>query len=400
MDYNQTLQYIYSIAPMFQQVGAAAYKEGLDGTLALDEIYGHPHRAFKTVHVAGTNGKGSTSHTIAAVLQQAGYRVGLYTSPHLKDFAERIRVNGVMIDHQYVVDFVEKAKDVIETLRPSFFELTTEMAFCWFREQKVDVAVIEVGLGGRLDCTNIITPVVSIITNISFDHMKQLGNTLEQIASEKAGIIKPGVPVVIGEADENLRPIYEAKGSPIIFAEDYEYRSLDFELKGECQEKNSKTIQAALEVLKLTFDISEENIASGFANVVELTGLQGRWQTIGEHPLIIADTAHNEGGMKYIVHQLSTSKYKTLRIVFGMVNDKDISAVLCQMPKDAVYYFTNAAIPRALPASDLRNLASTFGLEGACYDSVKSALDAAKRDSSSDDMIYVGGSNFIVAEVV
>ncbi len=385
---------------MFSQVGAAAYKEGLDTTLALAAEYGDPHKAYKSVHVAGTNGKGSTTHTIASVLQEAGYKTGLYTSPHLKDFSERIRVNGKPISEQYVVDFVENAKPLIDQFQPSFFEITTIMAFQYFKDMGVDVAVIETGLGGRLDSTNIITPLLSIITNVSFDHVQQLGNTLEKIAGEKAGIIKPGIPVVVGEAPENLRPIYESKGSPIIWAEDMEFPDVEFELKGLCQDKNKKTILASLEVLKLDLDITAENIRQGMAHVVENTGLMGRWQTIGTEPLIIADTAHNEGGIRYIAEQLMSMKYKTLRIVFGMVKDKDISTVLSLMPKNAEYYFTNASTQRSLPATELQHMAAEYGLNGNAYPSVKEAFEAAKAASGVDDMIYIGGSNFVVAEVL
>ena len=385
---------------MFSQVGATAYKEGLDTTLALSAAYGDPYKAYKTVHVAGTNGKGSTTHTIASVLQEAGYKTGLYTSPHLKDFSERIRVNGKPIEQQYVVDFVENAKPLIDKLQPSFFEITTIMAFQYFKDMGVDVAVIETGLGGRLDSTNIISPLLSIITNVSFDHVAQLGNTLEKIAGEKAGIIKPDVPVVVGEAPENLRPIYESKGSPIIWAEDMEFPDVEFELKGLCQDKNKKTILASLEVLKLDLDITAENIKQGMAHVIENTGLMGRWQTLGTEPLIIADTAHNEGGIRYISEQLQSMKYNTLRIVFGMVKDKDISTVLSLMPKNAEYFFTNASTQRSLPAAELQRMAAEYGLSGNAYPSVKEAFEAAKAASGTDDMIYIGGSNFVVAEVL
>lgn len=398
--YSETLQYLFIKTPMFSQVGAAAYKEGLGTTIALAEAYGNPHSAYKTVHIAGTNGKGSTTHAIASVLQEAGYKTGLYTSPHLKDFSERIRVNGRPIEQEYVVNFVENAKPLIDKLQPSFFEITTVMAFKYFKDMGVDVAVIETGLGGRLDSTNIITPLLSVITNVSFDHVKQLGDTLEKIAGEKAGIIKPGVPVVVGEAPENLRHIYESKGSPIIWAEDMEFPDVEFELKGLCQEKNKKTILASLEVLKLDLNISAENVKRGMARVVENTGLMGRWQTIGTEPLIIADTAHNEGGICYIAEQLKSMKYKNLRIVFGMVKDKDISTVLSLMPKNAIYYFTNAATQRSLPAAELREMASGYGLKGDAYSSVKEAFEMAKAASGAEDMIYVGGSNFVVAEVL
>ena len=400
MNYSETLQYLFVKTPMFSQVGATAYKEGLDTTLALSAAYGDPYKAYKTVHVAGTNGKGSTTHTIASVLQEAGYKTGLYTSPHLKDFSERIRVNGKPIEQQYVVDFVENAKPLIDKLQPSFFEITTIMAFQYFKDMGVDVAVIETGLGGRLDSTNIISPLLSIITNVSFDHVAQLGNTLEKIAGEKAGIIKPDVPVVVGEAPENLRPIYESKGSPIIWAEDMEFPDVEFELKGLCQDKNKKTILASLEVLKLDLDITAENIKQGMAHVIENTGLMGRWQTLGTEPLIIADTAHNEGGIRYISEQLQSMKYNTLRIVFGMVKDKDISTVLSLMPKNAEYFFTNASTQRSLPAAELQRMAAEYGLSGNAYPSVKEAFEAAKAASGTDDMIYIGGSNFVVAEVL
>lgn len=400
MNYGETLEYLYAKTPMYQKKGDVAYKEGLDNILRLDGIFGHPHHAYKTIHIAGTNGKGSVSHTLAAILQSAGYKTGLYTSPHLKDFSERIRVNGKPVDKHFVSRFVEKAKPYLEEIKPSFFEITTIMAFEWFRRQKVDVAVIETGLGGRIDSTNIIRPVLSVITNVSMDHVKLLGNTIEKIAAEKAGIIKEGIPVVVGEADETTRPIYEAKSPNIIFAEDFEYPDVDYELKGYCQAKNKRTIQAALEVLRLEFDLNREAVENGFAHVVELTGLQGRWQKLGDNPAIIADTGHNEGAIKYISEQLIDYDCDTLRIVFGMVNDKDVSTVLSLMPKHAVYYFTAAGIERALPAEDLKNIAQAYGLSGKSYATVKEAYTAAKKDASAQDLIFVGGSNFVVAEIL
>lgn len=400
MNYQESLEYLYGRAPMYQQKGPSAYKAGLDNMLALDELAGHPHAAYKTIHIAGTNGKGSVSHTLAAILQEAGYTVGLYTSPHLKDFTERIRVNGHPIDKRFVSNYIEAQRDNIEKIKPSFFEITTMMAFEWFRKKKVDVAVIETGLGGRLDSTNIIRPVLSIITNISLDHVKLLGNTIEKIAAEKAGIIKEGIPAVIGEADEVTRPIFEAKSPNCIFAEDFQFPDIAFELKGYCQEKNKRTIQSALEVLRLDFEIPKEAVEKGFANVVELTGLKGRWQQLGDHPTIIADTGHNEGAMQYIASQLIAADCETLRIVFGMVSDKDIAGVLALMPKHAVYYFAAADIPRAFPAQDLKNIAEAFMLNGRAYPSVKEALKAAKNDATADDFIFVGGSNFVVAEVL
>lgn len=400
MNYQETLQYLYVKTPAFQQVGQSAYKPGLDNVVALSKSYHHPHTAFKTIHVAGTNGKGSVSHTIAAVLQSAGYKVGLYTSPHLRDFSERIRVNGKSISQQYVVDFVAQSQTIIEALNPSFFEITTLMAFSYFKDQAVDIAVIEVGLGGRLDSTNIITPILSIITNVSFDHVALLGNTLEQIAEEKAGIIKPGIPVVVGEAPQHLRSIYTRKGSPVVFAEDDAESNLPFELLGDCQRFNKKTILAAVRILQQKMPISSDAIANGLAHVVELTGLKGRWQTLSENPRIIADTGHNEAGIRLIVGQLSRLSYNTLRMVIGVVNDKDVNTMLSLLPKDAVYYFTNAQIPRALPAKELQELAKNYGLIGQNYPSVQEALNAARNDASEQDVIFVGGSNFIVAEVV
>ena len=336
MTYQETLAYLYNSAPLFQHVGKAAYKEGLENTLALDEYFGHPHKKFRSIHVAGTNGKGSCSHTLAAILQSAGYRVGLYTSPHLVDFRERIRINGIPVSQDFVIDFVEKHRSFFEPLHPSFFELTTAMAFHYFACQQVDVAVIEVGLGGRLDCTNIIHPDLCLITNISFDHVQFLGNTLEKIAGEKAGIIKPSVPIVIGETTPETKPVFQHKAAevnaPIIFAEEehlltdifqdedgkYTYQTsslkdLKGELGGFCQKKNTNTLLSAIHQLeKLNYHISETDIRNGFAHVCELTGLMGRWQKLSEHPTVICDTGHNVGGIQYIVKQLSCQKYKQL----------------------------------------------------------------------------------------
>ena len=425
MTYEETIAYLYDSAPLFQNVGKTAYKEGLANTFALDDHFAHPHRQFKTIHVAGTNGKGSTSHTLAAILQEADYRVGLYTSPHLVDFRERIRVNGEMISQQYVIDFVEQHKAFFEPLYPSFFELVTAMAFKYFADQKVDVAVVEVGLGGRLDCTNIILPELSVITNISFDHVQFLGDTLEKIAAEKAGIIKTDVPVVIGEALPETRPVFESKaqevGAPICFAEDvpdvlnhhfqtgigmvYEtksYGELVGELCGDCQVKNTNTILTALNLLTQTgkFLISPNDVKQGFAHVCELTGLMGRWQTINETPRTVCDTGHNIGGFQYIARQLAAQSCRQLRIVIGMVNDKDISGVLSMLPTQAVYYFTQASVKRALPAEEMQRLAAVYGLHGQCYSTVSAAYQAAVREASPDDFIYIGGSNFVVADLL
>ena len=423
MTYEETVTYLYNCAPPFQQVGGAAYKEGLSTTIALDDHLGNPHRKFRTIHVAGTNGKGSTSHTIAAVLQENGYKVGLYTSPHLIDFRERMRVNGIPAPKEYVTEFVEQHRAFFEPLQPSFFELTTAMAFNYFAQQKVDVAVIEVGLGGRLDCTNIISPDLCIITNISKDHTQFLGNTLEEIAGEKAGIIKHGTPVVIGETTAETKPVFsrtaEQAGAPIVFAEEEnelldatpcgsgfedktkEYGMLHGELGGFCQEKNANTILTAIRQLKaMGYDITPESVRKGFTNATTLTGLMGRWQKIGESPLTVCDAGHNIGGIQYITKQLEAQECDTLRIVFGMVSDKDITAVLAMMPKKATYYFTQASIQRAMPAGELQKRAGAFGLHGNCYPNVPAALAAAKADSNADDFIFIGGSCFIVADLL
>ena len=400
MTYQETLEYLFVKTPAFQQKGESAYKPGLGNIIELDNYYGNPHKKFKTIHIAGTNGKGSVSHTLAAILQSAGYKVGLYTSPHLKDFSERIRVNGKPISEQYVIDFVSDADEIIEKLNPSFFEITTLMAFTYFASEGVDVAVIETGLGGRLDSTNIISPVLSVVTNVSFDHVNLLGDTLEKIAFEKAGILKSGIPAVVGEMSLELRPIFTEKTEKVVFAEDNDASDYEFELKGYCQEKNKKTILAAAELLKNEFNITEENIVEGLKNVVELTSLMGRWQKLSSAPLAIADTGHNVAGMQYIVSQIADIKADNKRLVIGMVGDKDITSMLNLLPKDAIYYFCNAQIPRALPAEELKAKASEFGLKGNAYPSVADALKAAKRDASENDFIFVGGSNFTVAEIL
>ncbi|MBR3733784.1 MAG: bifunctional folylpolyglutamate synthase/dihydrofolate synthase [Bacteroidaceae bacterium] len=425
MNYRETIQYLYDCVPMFQNVGAQGYKEGLANTLALDEHLGHPHRNYRTIHVAGTNGKGSCSHTIAAILQSAGYKVGLYTSPHLVDFRERIRVNGQMISEDYVVRFVAEQRPFFEPLQPSFFEVTTAMAFKYFEEQRVDIAVIEVGLGGRLDCTNIITPILSVITNISFDHTQFLGHTLAAIAAEKAGIIKAGVPVIVGETNAETKPVFLAKAeevnAPIVFAEDsgeilsfeqdfahatllYNTRTMS-ELRGElcgyCQEKNTNTVLHALTALRqagLRFE--EPDVRRGFAHVCELTGLMGRWQRLSTSPTVICDTGHNEGGFAYIVRQLEAQPCHTMRIVFGMVSDKDVTTILAMLPKNAVYYFTQASVKRALSADDMRQKAALCGLSGHSYPTVSEAYNAALSDAEADDFVYVGGSSYVVADLL
>lgn len=408
MDYQDTLTYLYNSTPMFQQVGGSAYKEGLENTLALDEHFGHPHRKFRTIHVAGTNGKGSCSHTIAAILQEAGYSVGLYTSPHLVDFRERVRVNGQPIPEEYVIRFVEEERCFFEPLHPSFFELTTAMAFRYFADVEIDVAVIEVGLGGRLDCTNIIHPDLCIITNISLDHTQFLGNTLPQIAREKAGIIKSGIPVVIGETTPETKSVFQKRAgevnAPIYFAEENgreDYPGIEYELKGLYQKKNSRTILTALPLLKEAgYRLDEQSVRRGFVHVTELTGLMGRWQKLQDYPTLICDTGHNVGGITYIVEQLKQQAFHNLHIIIGMVNDKDIQGVLALLPEDAIYYFTQASVKRALPANDLQKLAESAGLKGNCYPDVPSAVRAAQEKSLPEDFIFVGGSSFIVADLL
>lgn len=423
MKYTKTIEYLYNQHPDFQRVGGGAYKEGLDNSLALDKLFDYPHTKFKTIHVGGTNGKGSTSHTLAAILEQSGYKVGLFTSPHLVDFRERIRINGEKISKEYIVDFVNSYKNEFEPIKPSFFELTMMIAFKYFADEKVDIAIVEVGLGGRLDSTNIITPDLSVITNISKDHTQFLGDTLEKIAVEKAGIIKKNVPIVIGEASDSIRQIFkdtaERVGAPIIFAEDQnlisssiktasgwlfltrDFGSMKGELRGLAQQKNASTILAAVNVLQQKgYEISTKAVQSGFAYVMELTGLQGRWQILQQYPRIICDTAHNEGGIKYIVEQLATERYNKLHFIIGMAGDKDASAVIHLLPKNATYYFTKADSPRSLNEEKLKELAVDNGLQGDSYPSIREAINKAKERASINDMIFIGGSNFVVAEAL
>ena len=414
MTYQETIEYLFNSTPLFQNVGKDAYKEGLENTLKLDEYFGYPHRTFKTIHVAGTNGKGSCSHTLAAILQSAGYKVGLYTSPHLVDFRERIRVNGEVISKEYVIDFVEQHRSFFEPLHPSFFELTTAMAFNWFAMQKVDVAVIEVGLGGRLDCTNIISPDLCVITNISFDHIQFLGDTLAKIASEKAGIIKPKIPVVIGEIHPETESVFinksDLESAPIHFAQressvqkaiftpeggityhTTEYPLLKGQLGGYCQVKNTQTILTAVRILQEKgYHIEKEHVYQGFAEVCLLTGLMGRWQILQEQPKMICDTGHNKAGIEYIVKQLSAQVYRQLRIILGMVNDKDISGVLAMLPKEATFYFTKASVSRALSEEKVKELAQQAGLQGNTYPNVDEAVQAACSEAHPDDLIFLG----------
>lgn len=424
MNYLETVNYLFNIAPVFEHIGASAYKEGLDNTYLLDEHFGHPHRKFKSIHIAGTNGKGSCSHTLAAILQNDGYKVGLYTSPHIMDFRERIKINGECISKEYVIEFVNQEKSLFEKIHPSFFEVTTALAFKYFAEQHVDYAIIEVGLGGRLDCTNIITPILSIITNISFDHTNFLGNTLEKIAKEKAGIIKQNIPVIIGETTNETKPVFktcaESMNAEIIYADEndeiisftmnedgcitYNTRSFGIiqgELGGLYQKKNTNTILHAVRFLYNQHIIKNTgSINNGFYNVCRLTGLIGRWQKIGSNPSVICDTGHNVGGWTYISRQLQLQKYNKLHIVFGMVNDKDVDGVMCLLPKNAHYYFTKPQSKRAIPEKDIQRKAMTHGLAGDCYNDVPSAYTAAKKMATPDDMIFIGGSSYIVSDLL
>ena len=424
MNYLETVNYLFNIAPVFEHIGASAYKEGLDNTYLLDEHFGHPHRKFKSIHIAGTNGKGSCSHTLAAILQNDGYKVGLYTSPHIMDFRERIKINGECISKEYVIEFVNQEKNLFEKIHPSFFEVTTALAFKYFAEQHVDYAIIEVGLGGRLDCTNIITPILSIITNISFDHTNFLGNTLEKIAKEKAGIIKQNIPVIIGETTNETKPVFktcaESMNAEIIYADEndeiisfttnedggitYNTRSfgtIQGELGGLYQKKNTNTILHAVRFLYNQHIIKNTgSINNGFYNVCKLTGLIGRWQKIGSNPSVICDTGHNVGGWTYISRQLQLQKYNKLHIVFGMVNDKDVDGVMCLLPKNAHYYFTKPQSKRAIPEKDIQRKAMTHGLAGDCYNDVPSAYTTAKKMATPDDMIFIGGSSYIVSDLL
>lgn len=406
MSYTETCEYLFNQMPMFERQGASGYKEGLANTKALDEHFNHPHKNYKTIHIAGTNGKGSCSHSIAAILQTAGYRVGLYTSPHLVDFSERIRVNGEPISEDYVIDFVERERHFFEPLHPSFFEVTTALAFKYFSDMKVDVAVIEVGLGGRLDCTNIISPILSVITNISFDHTQFLGNTLAKIAGEKAGIIKKGTRVIIGEVTPETRPVFEAKAkemdAPICFAEDNPYMNaadMMTDLKGIYQQKNANTILTAMTNMP-ELKITDEDIRRGLANVCTLTGLKGRWQTLEQHPLTICDTGHNVAGWKYLSKQISRQPCDTLHIVFGMVDDKDVDAVIDILPQSAIYYFTKAETHRAINEQILKEKAEAKGLFGNTYPTVSQAYNAAKSNARENDFVFIGGSSYVVADLL
>ena len=429
MNYSQTIEFLYSKLPAYHRIGKMAYKSNLGNITALDEYLEHPHKNYRTIHVAGTNGKGSVSHLIASVLMEAGFRTGLYTSPHLTDFRERITVDGKLIEKKAVTGFINSHMGFLQTLEPSFFEMTVALAFDYFSVSKVDVAVIEVGLGGRLDSTNIITPELSVITNIGHDHMDLLGNSIEKIALEKAGIIKPGIPVVISETQPETKDIFTDKaassGSEIYFA-DRNYvckfdegtnltgirwftltdkiNNISFHtrsgLAGEYQAKNIQAVFQALRVLEASFSHSSQHIIEGIRNVVDNTHLTGRWQTVGKKPLIICDTAHNREGLEYVLDQISRMPRKHLRIVLGFVNDKDLNLILPLFPHNAIYYFTRASVPRALDERILESEALKFGLTGNSYDNVESALKAARTDAGENDLIFAGGSTFIVADLL
>lgn len=405
MNYQQTLDYLFKQLPMYQRVGQAAYKVDLSNTEKLCELLNHPENKFKSIHVAGTNGKGSTSHMLASVLQESGYKVGLYTSPHLKDFRERVKINGEMISENEVISFVQKYKSDFEQINLSFFEWTVGLAFNYFATEKVDIAVIETGLGGRLDSTNVVTPEVSVITNIGIDHTQFLGDTLEKIATEKAGIVKSNIPVVIGETQKETKAVFKNKAteckSNILFADKIIHESLETDLKGSYQKKNVRTAICAINVLKtLKWNISDENIKVGLLNVVNNTGLLGRWQILNNKPLTICDTGHNVEGVTEIVNQVNNIKYNKLHIVFGAVNDKSIDEVLGLLPKTATYYFCQAKIPRALAVDDLILIAQQNNLEGIKCASVTEAYIKAQENADNDDLIFIGGSTFVVAEVV
>ncbi len=427
LNYQQTIDYLFHHLPMFSRLGAAAFKSDLTNTIKLCEAVGDPHLQFKSIHVAGTNGKGSTSHMLAAIMQTAGYKTGLYTSPHLKDFRERIKVDGEMVEEAFVIDFTERIKPLIEEIEPSFFEITVAMAFTWFAKQKVDISIIEVGLGGRLDSTNIITPELSVITNIGFDHMHMLGNTLEEIAGEKAGIIKKKIPVVIGETLPETKPVFQQKAkeadAPIYFGNEKrwiadwkqekhqlivsvadkhtdERKNYHLELKGLYQTKNLLTVLEAVHILtEIGWQIEEKHIEQALLQIKKLTGLYGRWEIIHHNPFTVLDVGHNEDGIKQIAEQLEHCNFQMLHIVIGMVKDKDIEKIFSLLPQYATYYFTKAQIPRALPENELAEKAKEFDLQGKTFSEVMKAFQQAVNNAHKNDMILVCGSVFIIGEV-
>ena len=405
MNYQETINWMFNQLPMYQLQGASAYKKDLTNAYLLSNHLGNPEKNLKCIHVAGTNGKGSTSHMLASIFQEAGYNVGLYTSPHLKDFRERIKINGLVISEEFVCNFINTNKAFFEANEMSFFEMTVGLALDYFAKEKVDIAIIEVGMGGRLDATNIITPLVSVITNIGLDHTQFLGNTLEAIAYEKAGIIKPGIPVVIGEYTPETKPVFLAKAketrSEIYFASDFIQETYDSDLIGDYQAHNKKTVVQTISILnsQRTFKISEANIKSGLLKVVKNTGLEGRWQQLGEFPKIICDTAHNKNGLEIVMKQIQKEKFDTLHIVLGVVNDKDLNEILPLFPTDAIYYFCKPNIPRGLDAAILQEEARKNHLLGDTHPSVADAYNKALETATMSDFIYIGGSTFVVAEI-
>lgn len=428
MNYSQTVDYLYSRLPMFTRVGTSALKKDLDNTITLCNALDNPQNKYKTIHIGGTNGKGSTSHMLAAILQKAGYKTGLYTSPHLKDFRERIRVNGKMVSKSFVIDFVRRQKQLINQIEPSFFEVTVGMAFSYFEQQKVDVAIIEVGLGGRLDSTNIISPDLSVITNISLDHTNILGDTLAEIAFEKAGIIKPNTPVIVGERHTETDPVFinkaKEQNSMLVFAEDklrvtniinnnnvlqvdvntsknLFLKKVRLDLTGSYQLRNIITVLETVKTLRdIGYRISDNAIYQALKNVKKLTGLQGRWQTISKSPYVICDTGHNKAGITEVVQNIKQTPHKSLHMVIGMVKDKDINGVLKLLPENATYYFCQPKLERALPVNDLAKQASIHNLQGKTFDTVEEALNTAKANAFNEDLIFVGGSTFVVAEII
>jgi len=426
MNYCEVLDFMFNSLPMYQRIGQAAYKTGLDNSYALNDYFNHPHKHFKTIHIAGTNGKGSVAHSLASILQEAGYKTGLYTSPHLLDYRERIKVNGQMIPKDFVTDFINDNVRIISKLKPSFFEMSVALAFEYFRYCNVNIAVVETGMGGRLDSTNIINPILTVITNIGFDHTQFLGNSLEKIAHEKAGIIKNKIPSVIGETQKETSDIFIEKAyemvAPIYFADNYynvtlteaasdcgnycvktksESYDLEFGLIGIYQQKNLSTILKSVEILNRSdLIITNENLRNGLKKIRENTGLRGRWEIIGHQPLIICDTGHNKDGLKYVINQLLQQKFKRLHIIIGFVNDKNISELLTLLPKNAGYYFAQASIPRAMPSVSLKNIALEYHLHGNCFDDVITAFNAAKSVANKDDVIFIGGSSFVVGDLL
>ncbi|AWG21318.1 tetrahydrofolate synthase [Flavobacterium faecale] len=406
MNYQETTQWMFNQLPMYQTQGATAYKEDLQNTLELIAHLGNPHNTLKCIHVAGTNGKGSTSHMLASILQEAGYKIGLYTSPHLRDYRERIKINGQEISEDFVCSFISKNKPFLESHDISFFEMSVGLAFEYFAAEKVDFAIIEVGMGGRLDATNIITPLVSVITNIGLDHTQFLGNTLELVAAEKAGIIKPTIPVIIGEYTSETKPVFIQKASdcnaPIYFASEEVADVYPSDLLGDYQLHNKKTVLKTIAVLNDLgiLKIKEENCISGLANTVKNTGLLGRWQQLEANPKTICDTAHNKEGLSIVFNQIKKEKFNTLHIVFGVVNDKNLEAILPLLPKNAIYYFSKPDNPRGLPVDLLHQKATEFGLNGNAYTSIPKAYEAAKLAANLQDFIYIGGSTFVVAEII